>query len=153
MGMHAAALYRDDAVLVVRKAHPVRGPRLSAKAFNALGHVDIWLSLGRPGMGNRYAEAFFAQHGLTRRLAMVAPGFAAGAAVAAATDLAAGMPRRVAERLRAMMPLRLLELPTPPMAFEMQLVWHERTHADAGSRCFRQLVLDAVPAAPKRRGA
>nr|WP_272491366.1 LysR family transcriptional regulator [Corallococcus exercitus] len=152
-GLHARTLYRDDAVVVVRGDHPHARDRLTKASFNALGHVDLWLALGKGGVGNRHATAFFQEHGLERRIAMVAPSFAAAAAIVASTDLAAGMPRRIAERCRTMMGLRILELPTPPMEFQMQLVWHERTHQDAGARHFRALIQEALgePASGARK--
>lgn len=151
-GLHAQPLYRDDAVLVLRGDHPLARGRLTRARFNALGHVDLWLALGKAGVGNRYASAYLREHGLERRIAMVAPSFTAAAAIVAQTDLAAGMPRRVAERFRAMMGLRLLELPAPPMVFQMQLVWHERTHVDAGGRSFRALIREALEPPRRRQG-
>jgi hypothetical protein len=38
----------------------------------------------------------------------------------------------------------------PPIPFRMQLLWHERTHADEGAHFFRSLIL-AVVRAPRAR--
>jgi DNA-binding transcriptional LysR family regulator len=54
------------------------------------------------------------------------------------------MPRRLATRFVQQMPLTILAPPVPPIAFRIQLVWHERTHADPGARFFRSVVLAAV---------
>jgi DNA-binding transcriptional LysR family regulator len=99
------------------------------------------------------AEAFFARHGLVRDVALIVPGFAAAAMAAATTDLAAAIPRRVAEQLALSLPLRVVALPAPPMPLTLQLVWHPRTHADAGALCFRQLIAEATASAarPRRR--
>jgi len=149
--LHATDLYEDEAVLVVRRDHPrVRGRRLSREGFNALRHVDVWLALGRAGAGNRMAETFFEAHGLRRDVALVVPSFSAAVAVAASSDLAAGVPRRFGEWAAAALPLRILAIPAPPMRFCMRLAWHERTHADASCRFFRGLVLDALRE-PRRR--
>jgi DNA-binding transcriptional LysR family regulator len=147
-GLHGQDLYRDEAVLVVRRGHPQVGARLSRAGFNTLRHVDIWLVLGQAGIGNRMAEAFFQQHGLVRQVALIVPTFSAAAMVAAATDLAAGMPRRVAERLARTLPLRLVRLPAPPMPLQLQLIWHERTHRDPGAIHFRALVTRAIGGPP-----
>jgi hypothetical protein len=42
------------------------------------------------------------------------------------------------------MPLMTVALPVPSLPFRLQLVWHERTHADPGAACFRSLVVAAV---------
>jgi DNA-binding transcriptional LysR family regulator len=129
---------------VLREGHPVKAARLSRAQFNALGHVDVWLVLGRAGGGNRQTEAFFEHHGLTRRVQLIVPGFAAAAMAAASTDLAAAMPRRVAQKLAEGQPLRIARLPTPPMWMKLQLVWHARTNADPGAKAFRRLVTNAL---------
>lgn len=139
-GLHAEDLYSDEAVVVLRAKHPIRAPRLTAKQFNGLRHVDVWLVLGRAGVGNQQAEAFFARHGLTRQVAVIVPTFGAAAMIAATTDLAAALPRRVAEKLAEGLPLRIARLPTPPMQMTLQLVWHPRTHEDPGARYFRRLI-------------
>ncbi|MFE8596194.1 LysR family transcriptional regulator [Archangium violaceum] len=150
-GLHAAELYRDEAVMVVRRDHPKVGKRLSKQAFNELGHVDIWLSIEGPGLGHRFIEGFFQRHGLRRSVSLIVPGFAAAAMAAATTDLIAGLPRLVAEALAQHLPLRVVELPVAPPPFQMHLLWHERTHADEGARFFRELVLGAMRTSPSTR--
>jgi DNA-binding transcriptional LysR family regulator len=150
-GVHAAPLGPDEAVLVVRRGHPAARRKLTREAFNRLRHVDIHLVLGKPGIGHQVVEAFLAEHGLHRDVALVVASFSAAAMIAAETDLVAGMPRRLAERFRGALPLAVLELPAPPLRFDMQLLWHERTHADPGSRHFRELVLRSL--APRRARA
>lgn len=152
-GLHSQELYEDEAVLVLRRGHPIRSGRLSRAQFNSLSHIDVWLVGGRAGEGNRAAREFLEHHGLERRVAAIAPGFAAAAAVAAATDWAAGMPRRVASVLAQGMPLRLVDIPAPPMRMRVSLVWHARTHQDAGAAYFRNLVVDAVRGPVRHRRA
>ena len=142
--LHASDLYQEEGVLVVRKGHPqVRG-RMSKSEFNALRHVDILLALGGPGIGHRIVEEFFASHGLHRDIAITVPSFAAAAAIAAETDWVAGMPRRMANVFLRQMTLAVVKMPIPSLSFRMQLVWHERTHADPGARVFRALVLASL---------
>jgi DNA-binding transcriptional LysR family regulator len=143
-GLHATELYRDEAVMVARRDHPKVGKRLSRQLFNELKHVDIWLSIEGPGVGHRLIESFFQQHGLRRSVSLVAPSFAAAAMIAATTDLIAGLPRLLAEALAQHLPQRILELPVAPPPFQTHLLWHERTHAEEGARCFRELVLGAI---------
>ena len=145
-GLHTRDLYADEAAIVLRQGHPVRAARLTRAQFNALRHVDVWFVLGREGVGNRMAEEFFGQHGLVRQVALIVPAFAAAAMIAASTDLAAAMPRRVAEKLARGLPLRVVRLPTPPMWMKLQLAWHPRTHEDPGAVRFRDLIARALGA-------
>ena len=86
------------------------------------------------------------QAGLHRDIAISVPSFAAAAAIAAQTDWVAGMPRRMAAVFLRQMPLSTVALPVPPLPFRIQLVWHQRTQADAGARFFRSVILAAVQA-------
>ncbi|WP_437971214.1 LysR family transcriptional regulator [Sorangium sp. So ce260] len=151
-GHHAAHLYEQDSVFVVRRDHPCARRRLTRELFNSLRHIDIHLALGRGGIGNRAVQELLAAHGLRREIAITVPTFAAAAVVAASTDLVAGMPRRMAEALARIAPLAIVEPPLPAMVFRIQLVWHERTHLDEGARCFRELVIAALRDGPRRRG-
>ena len=142
--VHSADLYQEEGVLVVRKGHPQVRRRMSKELFNTLRHIDILLALGGPGIGHHIVEEFFASHGLHRDIAISVPSFAAAAAIAAQTDWVAGMPRRMAAVFLRQMPLSTVALPVPPVPFRIQLVWHERTHTDAGARFFRSVILASV---------
>lgn len=151
--LHAQDLYADEPVIVLREGHPI-GSRLTRAQFNALHHIDVWLVFGRPGVGNRLAEEYMRRHGLIRQVSVIVPGFAAAAMIAANSDLAAGMPKRVAEKLAEQLPLRLYRPPAPPMRIQVQLVWHARTHLDPGAIAFRAIVANAyAERMPKRRRA
>jgi DNA-binding transcriptional LysR family regulator len=144
--LHAADLYEEEGVLVVRRGHAqVRG-RMSKEQFNALRHIDVLLALGGPGIGHDIAEQFFASHGLHRDIAIAVPSFAAAAAIASQTDWVAGMPRRMAMVFLRQLPLKAVAMPVPSVRFRMQLVWHARTDRDPGATFFRRLVADAVRA-------
>ncbi len=156
-GLRAVTLYEDEGVLVVRQGHPGVKGRLTREVFNRLRHVDIRVALGARGIGNKMAMAFFKQHGLTRTVVAEVPAFSTAVMVAASTDLATGVPRRIAETYARLLPLQVLEIPAPPMRFAMQLQWHERTQRDPGSRYFRELVIrmgsaPAKPGTKKARG-
>jgi DNA-binding transcriptional LysR family regulator len=102
--------------------------------------VDTWLVLGERSAGHRVAEDFFERHGLKRNFALVFPSFFTAAMMAASSDLASVMPRRLAERFTTILPLRILSIPAPALRFQQQLIWHERTHRDPGAIAFRELV-------------
>lgn len=141
--LHVTDLYEEEGVLVVRRRHPRVRRRMSKQQFNALRHIDVHLALGRPGIGHRIVEEFLASHQLHRDIAVVVPSFAAAAAIASRTDWVAGMPRRMAAAFLRQLPLVTVAMPVPAVRFRIQLVWHERTHEDAGAECFRALIVSA----------
>jgi DNA-binding transcriptional LysR family regulator len=142
--VHVSELYEEEGVLIVRKGHPHVRRRMSKEQFNTLRHIDILLALGGPGIGHRIVEEFLASHGLLRDIAISVPSFAAAAAIAAQTDWVAGMPRRMAAVFLRQMPLTSVAMPVPAVKFRIQLMWHARTHLDAGARFFRSLIVAAV---------
>lgn len=150
--LHSSELYEEEGGLVVRKGHPHVRRRMSKQQFNTLRHIDILLALGGPGIGHRIVEEFFASHGLHRDIAISVPSFAAAAAIAAHTDWVAGMPRRMAAAFLRQMPLITVAMPVPAVRFRIQLVWHARTHQDAGAAFFRSLILAAVRTRPQAAG-
>lgn len=150
--LHHRVLYEEDAVFVVRKDHPrVRG-KLSKARFSTERHVDTHIAHGRGGEGHRAAEEAFAAHGLSRDVAVTVPTFAAAAWVAATSDLVAGIPRRLAERLRATLPIRIVEAPLPLFRMPIAMMWHERTAADPATAAFREVVASTARATHGRRG-
>jgi DNA-binding transcriptional LysR family regulator len=150
--VHSSDLYEEEGVLVVRKGHPQIRRRMSKEQFNTMRHIDILLALAGPGIGHRIVEEFLARHGLHRDIAISVASFAAAAAIAAQTDWVAGMPRRMAAVFLRQMPLTSIAMPVPAVKFRIQLLWHERTHQDAGARFFRALIMAAVQS-PRPRQA
>ncbi len=137
-------LFEERGALVVRRDHPKVGARLTPALFNALGHIEVEVMLGRTGAGHRVAEQHWQRTGLKRQVAVVVPFFTAAAQVAARTDLVAGIPHRLAEVLCETLPLRIVPASFPMPSLTTVLAWHDRTDADPGARFFRELVLDAV---------
>ncbi|NUP06360.1 MAG: LysR family transcriptional regulator [Polyangiaceae bacterium] len=145
-GLYATALYVDEGVLVLRKGHPFLklDPRKMAGEVASLRHIDIHLALGRKGLGHRIAEEHMRSHGFVRDIVVTVPTFAAAAILASSSDLAVGLPRRLAETLCPRLDLTIVDTPFPPVRFPLQLQWHERTHRDEGSRAFRDAVIAAL---------
>ncbi|WP_437819816.1 LysR family transcriptional regulator [Sorangium sp. So ce1078] len=145
-GLRVTALYRDPAVGVVRRDHPMVGRRLLRRSVARLGFIDVHITLGRPGRGHALVEQAFRAQGLVRRIALVVPGFAAAAMAAAGSDLVACMPRRAAQALAAHLPVRIVELPVADLGHEMWLAWHERTHKDPAAACLRKVIVETLRA-------
>lgn len=142
-GVHSAPAYVEDGVIVVRKDHPRIKRTMTPAQFNAEGHVDLHLLLGKAGVGHRQAEEAFERAGLKRNIVVTVPTFFAAANVVAHSDCIVGMPLRVARALEKPLGLRVVKTPGT-MQFEMHLLWHERTHRDAAATAFRDVLLRSL---------
>ncbi|MEO7956165.1 MAG: LysR family transcriptional regulator [Fibrobacteria bacterium] len=143
-GQPCEDLYQEGFAFVVRKGHPVAGKLLATETFNRLRHIDTLIVQGRGGIGHRVAGDAFARLGLVRDVALSVPSFGAAALAAAQSDLIAGIPERLAGILCRILPLRKVRSPWPAPSFPMTLTWNASTDADAGSRCFRAAVINAL---------
>lgn len=142
-GLLSEPLYAEEGVLVARRGHPRVTGTLTAEQFNAEGHVDIQLLLGRGGVGNAAVRDALAAQGLVRRVVMAVPTFTAAAAVVAGSDLLSGMPTRVVRALEGAFPLQILRGPGPPFPFQLCLLRHHRTAHDPAVDVFREVVRGA----------
>lgn len=143
-GQPCEDLYAEGFAFVVRKGHPAAGRVLTVERFNRLRHVDTLIVQGRGGVGHRLAGEGLARLGLVRDVALSVPTFAAAAMAASRSDLVAGIPASLADRLCRILPLRKAKTAWPSPTFPMALAWHARADADAGSRCFRSVVIEAL---------
>lgn len=150
-GLRSQVLFEEFATLTVRRDHPTVKRQISREQFNTLRHVDVQVALGRPGAGHAAVERQWKQQGLHRDVFLTVPSFVAAAIATAHTDCIGALPDRVAMQFARLLPLKIVRatfaLPTLPTL----LVWHERTHADAGARFFRELVVAAVAKPATRR--
>jgi DNA-binding transcriptional LysR family regulator len=133
-------LYTEEAVLVVRKGHPLlrKKDRLN---LDALRHIDIHIALGRGGRGHEQAEAEFERMGGRRDIAVKVPSFAAAAMVAAKTDYVTGLPKRLFAALGRSASLIAVG---GGMHFDMRLLWHERTDMDPICQRLRSLIIERI---------
>jgi DNA-binding transcriptional LysR family regulator len=127
---------------------------MTKELFNTVKHIDLHIAGGRPGVARQGFSRAMKQHGLNRDIGLAVPHFSAAAMAAARSDLVATLPRRSAETFVGMMALRIVELPFSAGPLITSLIWHTRTHADPGSRYFRELVIEAlrVPELAKAAG-
>ncbi|AKU95592.1 Transcriptional regulator, LysR family [Labilithrix luteola] len=148
-GWLSRAAYDEVGALVVRRDHPRVRRRMTPELFNSLQHIDVQVALGRTGTGHDIAERMWRSLGLSREVVLSVPHFVAAAMAAARTDYVAALPRRVADTLCAILPLKIVQPTFTLPAASVTLVWHARTDADAGARYFRDLIVRAVHA-PRR---
>jgi DNA-binding transcriptional LysR family regulator len=144
-------VFDERACLVVRRDHPrVRG-KITPKLFGELTHIDVEVVLGRKGVGHRVAERHWKSAGLSRKVAITVPYFMTAAMIASRTDCVAALPSRAAEVLCRILPIKIAPASFSLPSMGISLMWHERTDADAGARCFRRLIMDTVRRMDSRR--
>jgi DNA-binding transcriptional LysR family regulator len=146
-GVHIQPLFEERTVLVARANHPRARRKLTKAALVALRHVDVHVA---PGKGNKALAAAYAAVGVARDVAIIVPTFAAAAAVVAATDHVAWLPASFVALFGPRLGLRRIATPLPPVAFTINLLWHERTHHDPAQRALRELILRVTAASRSR---
>ena len=142
--IHVEPLFREPTVLIGRRRH-----RAARKIpHGPLRHVAVDMAPGRTPRD--VTAAAYARAGVPRNVAMVVPTFSAAAAVVAATDLVATVPRSLFDVLGPRLQLQVLPDPIPPLSVTMKLSWHERTHLDPAASGFRDVVRRAIAAGCKQ---
>ncbi|MBP2294524.1 LysR family transcriptional regulator [Azospirillum rugosum] len=146
-GYYQQTLYREDFACVVRADHPALqdGP-MTAERFAGLRHA--FLTVGRDSSRAGFVDAALDRLGLARRIVLRTPHFLAAPLIVAESDLVLTLPRRLAEHLRAMVPLAVFDPPVPMPAFAITQLWHERRHGDPAHAWLRAAVLTCA-AAPR----
>jgi DNA-binding transcriptional LysR family regulator len=150
-GLHATPLFGESSGLYVRKGHPALGSRQSLQELQALGHIDVHLTLGKAGDANRAVANRLLDLGFVRRVDVVTPSFATAAMIATRTDCVAWLPTHAARLFQELLGLEELTSVLPVFEVGCSLVWHERTATDPGAACFRELVVRTLREAPSPR--
>ncbi|KAA8697630.1 Transcriptional regulator, LysR family [Pseudomonas caricapapayae] len=140
-GLHAIALFDESYVCVMRSEHPdAMNSELSLDRFCALDHVLVSPAGG--GFHGVTDEAL-EKLGRSRRVTVSVISFLVLPEILMCSDLIAVVPRRLAVH---QVGLRSLEPPVEIPGFRKTLVWHERTHSDAGHRWVRSLMVETIRA-------
>ena len=143
-GMRSAALFEEQAALIVRRDHPRVRTRMTRELFNDLPHVDVHVVLGRPGAGHRVAQRGWERAHVRRRVVLTVPYFIIAAMAAAETDCVAALPDRMADRCVQLLPLKRVQAMFPLPRVNTVMVWHERTNSDPGAKLFRDIVIEVA---------
>lgn len=134
-------LFREASGLFVRAGHPALGKRMTREHLSALGHIDVHVTLGEPGEVNRAVQRTLGALDAAMRSVVIVSSFTTAAMIAAHTDHVAWLPEHAARLFTELLGLRALRTDLPTFDAGCNLVWHERTHADAGAAFFRQLIV------------
>jgi DNA-binding transcriptional LysR family regulator len=134
------ALVRDDFVVLMRPDHPALCGPWTADRYAGRDHLLVAPSGRSGGMVDAPLEAL----GLSRRVAVVVPGFLGVPEILAQSDLVATVPRRLGAAFARRGPLAVRELPFPSPHFTLHALWHRRHHTDPAHRFLRERL--AIPA-------
>lgn len=143
---HQMLLYPQRIMCLVSRQHPRIQEVLTLDHFLAEGHV-VWGAepIPHPALENLVDQALDAV-GSTRKVVARVSSLSVSAALVARTDLLAVVPHRLANRPDVTGPCRILPLPFPTEAFDVQLLWHARWHREPTHawlrKAFRQVAKD-----------
>lgn len=129
-------LLRDHMVGIVRREHPLARGRITPARFAAHPHV----SASRRGRPFGPIDDELRELGLSRRVALVVPGFYGAFFAASASDLVATVPARLAAWLEGLAPVRVFALPVRTPVLNVAQAWHPRFDADPVHRWLRESV-------------
>src|SRR3979411_1085330 len=137
-GFHRQLLYTDRDALAVRRGHSVGAKLKRRDVFLNARHVAVVIR----GQNEDLIDGWLRSKGIERRIALVVPGYIEALHVAARTDLAAFVPRRLISALSKQLSLTTIPPPFDPGIDEQFMFYPTRAQMDPGSIWLRKLVLD-----------
>lgn len=138
----SVALFEEDYVCVTWEGNTRVRERLLLDDFLNSGHVTANFSGER--QSTTFDSWFMDSFELTRRVEVTAPSMAALPAMVIGTDRIATVHRRIAERARTYLPVRLWEPPLKIPRLVQTLQWHKYKNNDAATLWLRQRLIDVA---------
>ena len=152
-GFERIPLFTDTEVVVVRRDHPLVSRLGALRTFVDARHIAV---VGRGKMQDP-VDAWLLEEGIERRIGLTVPSYLQALHAAAATDLVAFAPRRLADALAAPLSLAIVRPPIDPGTYQEFLFYPRRRERDAASRWLRDIVIDVGrridASASRRRGS
>jgi DNA-binding transcriptional LysR family regulator len=155
-----STLLQEREAVVVRAGHPLTAGPLTKERLLDFPHVVVELTGGEDRSGGGFLDERGASRrvwierllmemnhndeDLIGRVAVSVPHYAAVPPLLQATDMVATLPRRVAQQACGSSPLVILDLPYEPLTVNLEMIWHQRAHADPGIRWFVDEVTRAM---------
>ena len=113
-------LFDDYFVCVSRIGHPKVTQTLSLDEYINLPHILVT----RTGSNSGQVDAWLAEHGRERRVALTVSHFLSAPLIAANSDMVLAFPRRTAVQFAKMIPLQITPLPIKLPFYDSVMVWH-----------------------------
>ncbi len=130
-------LFHDTFTCLVWREHPEVGHRLTPDQFTSLGHVVVSFAEDhKTGCDDRLAPSV----GLERRAEVVVSNFHALPDLVVGTKRVATIQLRLAKKLAASYPVRIVDAPVPMAPLEEAMMWHPRFEQDPAHVWLRALL-------------
>jgi DNA-binding transcriptional LysR family regulator len=147
--LQCEALFDDRMACVVRANHPAVQEEISLEDYVALPHMLI----SRTGTKAGLIDAWLAEQGLERRIALIVPHFLSAPLIVAKTDLVLSLPLRIAERFAHLAPLKVLRVPIELPAYELVMIRHPVREKEPAHRWLRERIVEVCrPLREERAG-
>lgn len=137
--LHRQVLYREHYVLIARKGHPAFKRKLTLDRFCELDYMLV----SPDGGGFRgVTDTALENRNRKRRVVVSTQHFLFVPEVVAQSDLVAVVPSRLVERRTDR--LLIVSPPIPIPAYDMGMIWHERSHVDPAQQWLREQIARSV---------
>jgi DNA-binding transcriptional LysR family regulator len=138
-------LFEDAFTGIVWNRHSSVGNVLHPDEYRRLPHAVVSFS---DDTRVNYDERLGEQAGFELHAQVVAPSYHALPALIVGTDRIATLQMRLADKLAASYPIRVVPLPLPLPVLEEAMMWHPRLDRDAGHAWLRGVLREAAAALP-----
>ena len=132
-GFERTPLFTDTEAIVVRRKHP---------QLSRLGTLRTFVEARHIAVTRDPLDAWLLEEGIERRIGLTVPSYLQALHAAAASDLVAFVPRRLAEALAPSLSLAIVKPPIDPGTYQEFLFYPQRREGDAASRWLRDIVID-----------
>src|SRR4029453_12801338 len=138
-------LFEDAFTAIVWSGHSSVSHTLHPDQYRRLPHAMVSFS---DDTRINYDERLGEQAGFELHAQVVAPSYHALPALIVGTDRVATLQMRLAEKLAASYPIRIVSLPLPKPVLEEDMMWHPRIERDAGHAWLRGVLRETAAALP-----
>ncbi|WP_394835854.1 LysR family transcriptional regulator [Pendulispora rubella] len=131
-GFDRRPLFTDRDVVVARRDHPLVTRLGTMRTFAEARHIAVTRDP---------LDAWLLKEGVERRIGLTVPSYLQALHAAAASDLVAFVPRRLAEALAAPLSLAIVKPPIDPGPYQEFLFYPRRRDGDGAARWLHDIVL------------
>jgi DNA-binding transcriptional LysR family regulator len=124
---------QEMAIVAAEQRFPEQQARISSKDYLRARHAVVTHLEGHDPI-----DSILAESGASRRVVLRCAHYLSACRVVAQSDLLLTMPRRYAEELATLMPLRVLDMPIPIAPVQVYLYWHRVRDDDRVHRWMRE---------------
>lgn len=139
-GIYQQQLFMHTFTCLLRKDHPLRGPKLSKAQFESLDHVIVMTPIRSQELVDRTIEA----RKIRRNIVIRTPHFLSLPYVLAQSNLCATVPAAVGEAHTSTGLVRTVEPPFVAPKFAVHQHWHRRFANDSRNKWLRSMIFRSL---------